>query len=78
MANDDSVTERGFESLLEDIFESQINANFDDRIAELDEAGVAIGGVTTFEGAGVLTRNRGLVVNLESGEEFQITIVRTR
>lgn len=32
-------------------------------------------GVTTFDAAGVLTSNKGLVVRLGSGQEFQITIV---
>jgi CobQ-like glutamine amidotransferase family enzyme len=33
--------------------------------------------VATFEDAGVLTRNRGLVVRLADGSEFQITIVQS-
>ena len=35
------------------------------------------GGVTTFQEAGVLTMNRGLVVSLPDGEEFQVTIVES-
>jgi len=31
----------------------------------------------TFEEACLLTNNRGLVVKLQSGEEFQVTIVRS-
>lgn len=34
--------------------------------------------VKTFEDAGMLTRNRGLVVNLEDGSQFQLTIVQSR
>ncbi len=34
--------------------------------------------VCSFERAGLLTRNTGIVVRLESGEEFQVTIVRSR
>lgn len=34
--------------------------------------------VATFEEEGVLTYNRGLVLQFPSGEEFQITIVRSR
>jgi len=34
--------------------------------------------VTTFEEAGILTYNRGLVVRTEDGSEFQITIVRSK
>ena len=38
-----------------------------------------IGGcrVTTFTDAGLLTRDRGLVVTLADGSEFQLTIVRS-
>lgn len=34
--------------------------------------------VRSFEEAGVLTRDAGLVVRLPDGSEFQITIVRSR
>lgn len=33
--------------------------------------------VDTFEQAGVMTSNRGLVLSFEDGSEFQITIVRS-
>jgi hypothetical protein len=35
------------------------------------------GDVTTFEEAGVLTNNRGLVVSLPNRQSFQITIVES-
>ena len=35
------------------------------------------GGVTTFRDAGVLTMNRGLVVSLPNGQQFQLTIVES-
>ncbi|HOD84562.1 MAG TPA: hypothetical protein PKG77_24350 [Phycisphaerae bacterium] len=34
--------------------------------------------VETFEEAGILTYNRGLVVRTEDGSEFQLTIVRSK
>lgn len=34
--------------------------------------------VRSFEDCGVLTTDRGLVVTLSNGQEFQITIVRSR
>jgi len=37
-----------------------------------------IDSVRTFEEAGVLTRNAGLVCRLGDGSEFQITIVQSR
>jgi hypothetical protein len=34
--------------------------------------------VQTFDEAGILTRDRGVVVTLEDGDEYQISIVRSR
>jgi hypothetical protein len=34
--------------------------------------------VTSFEDSGVLTSNEGLVVRLDDGSEFQVTVVRSR
>jgi hypothetical protein len=34
--------------------------------------------VCSFERAGVMTHNEGLVVSLEDGSEFQVTVVRSR
>ncbi len=42
------------------------------------ETETEIAGSLTFEDADVLTRDRGLVVTLTDGSEFQITIVRSR
>jgi hypothetical protein len=35
------------------------------------------GSVNTFQDTGVLTMNRGLVVSLPNGQEFQLTIVES-
>jgi hypothetical protein len=35
------------------------------------------GGISTFRDASVLTMNRGLVVSLANGQEFQLTIVES-
>lgn len=35
-------------------------------------------GVNTFEDEGLLTRNKGLVVHLSNGDEFQITVMKSR
>jgi hypothetical protein len=43
--------------------------------AEEGDAGVA---AETFHAAGVLTMNKGLVVRMPNGAEFQVTIVRSR
>jgi hypothetical protein len=39
---------------------------------------IEIKGIHTFEFAGLMTRDRGLVVKLKDGSEFQITIVKSR
>ena len=57
------ISERGLEKRL---------ANLLDRV--LENRG---GHVRTFEDNGVLTRNRGLVVTLGNGQEFQLTIVES-
>ena len=36
-----------------------------------------VSSVATFEEAGLLTRNRGVVLRMEDGSEFQITIVQS-
>jgi len=35
-------------------------------------------GVNTFADEGLMTRNKGLVVHLSNGDEFQITVVKSR
>ena len=50
---------------------------FETKLARLIERHIepAGGNVTTFRDAGVLTMNRGVVVHLPNGQEFQLTIV---
>ena len=43
-----------------------------------EEAAPEIAKVRTFEEAGVLTSNRGVVVQTDDGSEFQISIVQSR
>lgn len=52
---------------------------FETKLARLIERRIerAGGSVTTFRDSGVLTMNRGLVVTLPSGQEFQLTIVES-
>jgi len=45
-----------------------------ERLSEQDDAH----SITTFEDAGVMTRNKGVVLRMEDGSEFQVTIVRSR
>jgi len=52
---------------------------FEARLARLLERALEHRGgqVRTFEDDGILTMNRGLVVELPSGQEFQLTIVES-
>ncbi len=47
---------------------------------DVEEAfdGTGVERVSTFEESGVMTMNKGLVVALEDGSEFQLTIVQLR
>ena len=42
-----------------------------------EEDGMIIGS-TTFQDVGMMTMNEGLVVRMKSGEEFQVTVVKSR
>ena len=65
------MNERKFEQMLLDALDSAS--------AELGtETGLNDARVSTFEDVGMLTRNRGLVVRLQNGAEFQLTIVQSR
>jgi len=59
-------------TLLEEI--AYMDADERDRLGVLDD----IENVSTFEEAGVLTNNAGLVVRLGDGSKFQVTIVQSR
>ena len=65
------MTEKGFESCLAAILNDEGGVN-----EILDPDGIRE--VVTFADAGVLTMNAGLVVAMDDGAEFQITIVRSR
>jgi hypothetical protein len=45
------------------------------RLQRLLDGRRGIDRIQTFEEAGILTRNRGLVIRLEDGTKYQITIV---
>lgn len=68
------------------VLQSVVKAMFDQAEAfdlltdDVDDVADLIVGadVRTFEDAGILTNNKGLVVRLPDGSEFQLTIVRSR
>ena len=47
-------------------------------LLQIEEAAREIVRVQTFEEAGILTSNRGVVVRTANGSTFQITIVQSR
>jgi hypothetical protein len=45
---------------------------------EYDEPAIDINNITSFEEAGVMTTNKGLVIKLANGREYQVSIVRSK
>lgn len=71
----------------EQTMQTVLNAMISDAILAADEGdeemmvpeeAAEIESVSTFEEAGVLTTNKGLVVRMKDRREFQITIVQSR
>lgn len=73
--DDDAMTAEDFESALKSIL---VDLDFDLGTLAADDDENAIANVTTFEEGGYLTRDRGLRVTMKNGEEFQLTIVRSK
>ena len=70
---------RQLQDLLRDLLEELLFArdDVDDPLAELAERTQGIRRICTFGDAGVLTTDKGLVVEGDDRTEFQITIVRS-
>ncbi|MDT8900095.1 hypothetical protein [Anaeroselena agilis] len=68
------LSEQDFESFLYSAIEL-FGWNGDPEIGVLTRNGNAL---RTFADAGVMTGNKGLVVRMDDGSEFQITIVKSR
>lgn len=69
--------------MLEDLNEST-EEEVEEALRAVIQYGVSVsdtifdeGGAETFEEAGVMTMNRGLVVRLKDGTEYQLTIIRS-
>ncbi|MCR9292065.1 MAG: hypothetical protein NXI32_05050 [bacterium] len=70
------MTEEKLQNLLRDLMSAEeIGLNEDD---VNDLAGELQGKARTFSDHGVLTNNKGIVVEFEDGSEFQITIVQSK
>jgi len=69
------MNDRKMERTLLELFEDI--AGDEDVQADLGQPALANARVRTFEEAGILTRDRGIVLTLEDGSEFEITITQT-
>ena len=65
------MDEKGFEACLKAILGEGMDVN-----ESFDPDGISA--VDTFKDAEIMTTNAGLVVRMDDGAEFQITIVRSR
>ena len=69
---------RELQDLLRDLLEELIFArdDQDDPLAELAERTEGIRQIATYDDVGMMTTDKGLVVECDDGAEFQISIVR--
>lgn len=79
MTNDETtrdvrMTEEDLETTLLEQFENGEGFEF----MNDDEVTVTVNDVQTFRQAGVLTNNKGLVLTMSDGTEFQLTLVQSR
>ena len=70
---------RELQDLLRDLLEELIFArgDADDPLADLAERTAGISALRTYDDAGVLTHDKGLVVECDDGGEFHLTIVQS-
>jgi hypothetical protein len=72
------MNDRSFQDILLDVFKSIEHREIDDdNLREIVLDKLPIVRTCTFHERGVLTRNKGLIVELANGDEFQITIVQS-
>ena len=64
------------ETLAEELNDSRTEVGLETTLQSLLET-LTEQGVATFRDAGILTHNRGLVLTLANGAEFQLTIVQS-
>lgn len=65
------MTEQGFANCLQAILDGDLEVN-----ESFDPDGIA--SVQTYQDVGMLTPNAGLVVRMDDGIEFQVTVVRSQ
>ena len=67
-----------FQDALHELLNAATAADPEDRTVELPDGLAGLGRVRTYDEAGVFTRDEGLVVRMQDGSEFQVTIVQSR
>jgi hypothetical protein len=74
------MTTRKLQDHLRDLLESLLLAggDADDPASELAEHVEGIRRIATYDDVGMLTRDKGLVIETDDGGEFQLTIVQSR
>jgi hypothetical protein len=72
--------QRELQDLLRDLLEELMYArdDVDDPLAELAERTRSVRQIRTFDDAGVLTTDKGIVIECDDDREYQVTIVRSR
>jgi len=70
------MTEKGFTNCLQALLDGDVDGAASAVNEAFDPDGIQ--GIATFADAGVMTSNHGLVVTLDDGAEFQITVVQSR
>ena len=72
------MNENEMQTALNDLFANMIlAADCDEYPEDLPRELGSVEMVQTFEEAGVMTNNKGLVVRMKGGREFQLTIVQS-
>lgn len=77
------MTEATFEAAIaekldyEELYGEAVAENDDTGEEEAQTASATVTRIRTYSDAGMLTMNRGLVVRLDDGTEFQVTIVQS-
>jgi len=74
------MTARELQDLLRELLEELLFArdDADDPLADLAERMDGIRRICTYDDAGVLTTDKGLVIECDDGAEYQLTIIRSK
>jgi len=60
------------------IADAMLTLDLGEDLCEVPEEIANVESVMTFEEAGILTRNKGLVIRMKDRREFQVTIVQSK